>query len=470
MRKEPLALHLEVILPLCTLTLTPIRPLSFLDTPLSDLLLAPGPSNAEQELQTGYLTMESRRKLVPLSITDPLAVQRPLVGIWVSGLGPLEGHREKLCHPYLWSMCVRYLHNDQLEERVAVANDTFLVVVCSGPTVKELNDSPKSEQNFFECKMSYSSNVSAFGLFRSTSMFSLNKPASEQDDVVAHFEPFKSKEFEAAIDAEVKQESTAEESPPVRALYTELETPFPQPQPSPQAPPVRKPLNPIKLPDSLPPVHSTLPSKENTSDDIEITAQLEQQESLEDSAPIKPQVLDAERINLNQRWMESTKQTVHHLKTTLDGTPASALEGPYHNVLMAQQQQLSVLQRQIADLQQSLNSLSKRSESPVKEVSREAVIEFKAPEKLEITETTIDSSESEEGESDESFEKLRVDPLPAVTIDCPSNDSFNEDEKMSNTFDFPKIKIYYDEEENEDEFDEELYQIELKYCKEYGIN
>ena len=76
-----------------------------------------------QPMHFGYLTMDRSRKVVPLLEQDPLALQRPLVGVWIDHYNqtlPSGGDTAiigSLDTTLLWNACMRFLHNAHIKER-----------------------------------------------------------------------------------------------------------------------------------------------------------------------------------------------------------------------------------------------------------------------------------------------------------------------------------------------------------------
>jgi hypothetical protein len=61
--------------------------------------------------ESGYLTMDQARKLLPLLPSEPRAADLPLVGVWVSGVGHPR-------HPAVWAALQRFIHNTRLQDKV----------------------------------------------------------------------------------------------------------------------------------------------------------------------------------------------------------------------------------------------------------------------------------------------------------------------------------------------------------------
>ena len=76
----------------------PVRPLRIMPASLLATLEGIGRRGS---IQTGTLTMDSTRRLLPLMSGDPKAAQLSLVGLWITGLASLEG----LESPHTWAAC-----------------------------------------------------------------------------------------------------------------------------------------------------------------------------------------------------------------------------------------------------------------------------------------------------------------------------------------------------------------------------
>ncbi|GBG27558.1 SCL-interrupting locus protein-like [Hondaea fermentalgiana] len=141
-----LAMRVEVILPSISLEFTPITPLSILGTPLARQLDQWASAGTKMSTQVdpsdptacGFVTLNQTRKAVFLLEDDPMAYELPLVGIWLRSAAASDLGRHQtadwqtmLNGPFLWSVCLRYIHNDRIKEKVSPpeAPSTFLVVV-----------------------------------------------------------------------------------------------------------------------------------------------------------------------------------------------------------------------------------------------------------------------------------------------------------------------------------------------------
>ncbi|ESP05316.1 hypothetical protein LOTGIDRAFT_227950 [Lottia gigantea] len=114
----------------------PILPVPIVPTALSKNLAGPlSFSHIQGYPKTGYLTMDHTRKLLLVLESDPKALSLPIVGIWISGAPVIH-------HPFVWAACLRYLHNEHIQDRVCCSPDNFLVVLYS-----PLHSKPE----FYEC-------------------------------------------------------------------------------------------------------------------------------------------------------------------------------------------------------------------------------------------------------------------------------------------------------------------------------
>lgn len=127
-RKENIGLRLETVLPTSALVLTPIHTLPIWSNPTYLQLMK------DTKEKWGYVTLNETRKVVLLSIVDPLVFQRPIVGVWVAGVKNANDSN------VLWSVVLAYLANSMLKDKVFMDNKTFLVIVIH-----------RKETSCFEC-------------------------------------------------------------------------------------------------------------------------------------------------------------------------------------------------------------------------------------------------------------------------------------------------------------------------------
>lgn len=92
-----LQLRVSLSLPSLRVKAVPVRPLRIMPASLLTTLEGIGRRGS---VQTGTLTMDSTRRLLPLMSGDPKSVRLSLVGLWITGL-PGEG----LDSPQAWAAC-----------------------------------------------------------------------------------------------------------------------------------------------------------------------------------------------------------------------------------------------------------------------------------------------------------------------------------------------------------------------------
>lgn len=123
--------RMKAILPNISFQAVQLNSIPILATPLAKHLVSTTSHSAGDAPKMGYLTLNQVRKLVTLQETDTSVPLVPLVGVWVKfGIqyADAEIAATLLEHPFVWGACVRFLCSDHIQERVHVAQDTFLLV------------------------------------------------------------------------------------------------------------------------------------------------------------------------------------------------------------------------------------------------------------------------------------------------------------------------------------------------------
>ncbi|CAG9322553.1 unnamed protein product [Blepharisma stoltei] len=123
-----IVVNCQMLFPSLNIDFTPISPLKIVSTPLSVQLTQ---KNANQKFQTGYLTLDQKKRALPLLCSDPLAFKYPLVGVWATGSPGIQ--ECPLTHPLIWASCVRFIESKLIQERISPSPDqnTFLFVYFS---------------------------------------------------------------------------------------------------------------------------------------------------------------------------------------------------------------------------------------------------------------------------------------------------------------------------------------------------
>lgn len=135
-----------------------IRNLPLLMTPLAASLSRQ--EFGENVRRSGYLTLDRARKAVPVLKTDPLILQRPMVGVWVYGVTLSEDWeqstaRAQLADPQLYFACLGYVLSRTIKEKAELSKNTFLVAIYpSGSASQDGQRQVSPLPRFFECSCS----------------------------------------------------------------------------------------------------------------------------------------------------------------------------------------------------------------------------------------------------------------------------------------------------------------------------
>eukprot|EP01038_Epipyxis_sp_PR26KG_P004675 gene4675-6567_t len=132
-------IRFEVITPNCSFHAAPIKPISILATPLSKSVIQINPN--QSNLLTpiiGYLTMNQIRKLVMLMENDPCVSTVPIIGLWISINDMNNNHNGGfyLDHPFVWGALVKYVFNQNINDKVYIADETFLLALLVANSVE----------------------------------------------------------------------------------------------------------------------------------------------------------------------------------------------------------------------------------------------------------------------------------------------------------------------------------------------
>ncbi|TDH67284.1 hypothetical protein CCR75_000069 [Bremia lactucae] len=157
-----LEFQLECVASPVLFTFNLVRNLPLLMTPLAATLAKRDLTIRSGNLRSGYLTLDSTRKAVPLLKVDPLVMQYPIIGVWVYGVQIDDAWdddraRRQLASPFLYFACIGFLMSEAIRERVGPAKNTFLVALYPANDL-ECVGTIGTLPRFFEC--SYSSFLS----------------------------------------------------------------------------------------------------------------------------------------------------------------------------------------------------------------------------------------------------------------------------------------------------------------------
>lgn len=124
----------SLLLPSQRLTLQPIYPLLTCDTTLSRSLSSVLKKEKTQGVRpvmrdrdrTGFLSMDQGHRLLPLLENEPLAKEMPLLGVWVAC--GASGVRS----PLVWAACLRFMYSKSIVERALQSGAFLLLLYASG--------------------------------------------------------------------------------------------------------------------------------------------------------------------------------------------------------------------------------------------------------------------------------------------------------------------------------------------------
>ena len=74
---------MTVLYPKVDIQFTPILPLKIVSTPLSISVTA---RKQTKGFQSGFLTLDQSKRVIPLMYTDPMTLKYPLVGVWIANI------------------------------------------------------------------------------------------------------------------------------------------------------------------------------------------------------------------------------------------------------------------------------------------------------------------------------------------------------------------------------------------------
>ncbi|GLI60700.1 hypothetical protein VaNZ11_002793 [Volvox africanus] len=114
-------LMVTLLLPAVALSLTPLYAKRLCDVQLAHTLSQQG---GDDGVQTGYLTMDQARSLLPLAADDSNVYSVPLVGVWVRGVRGTN-------HPVLYATALQFAYASTLPDRAVQPDGAFLLLIFS---------------------------------------------------------------------------------------------------------------------------------------------------------------------------------------------------------------------------------------------------------------------------------------------------------------------------------------------------
>ena len=123
---DTLVLKFGLFFPDITFKFQPITPLKLVSTALSISLTRK--ESFSYKFQSGYLTLDQKRRVLPLKVTDSHIMQYPLVGVWATGV-----RGEITASDQVWASCIRFIESQLIQERISPSPETnsFLFVYFS---------------------------------------------------------------------------------------------------------------------------------------------------------------------------------------------------------------------------------------------------------------------------------------------------------------------------------------------------
>ena len=116
-------LKFNLVLPWIEFNYQMIQSLKLVSTPLSTMLTSK--EQIPQIYLSGFLTMDQKKRIMPLDIHDKLCLKYPLVGVWVARV---EG--EIHLNTNVWSTCIRFIETQTIHNKLSPCPESncFLLV------------------------------------------------------------------------------------------------------------------------------------------------------------------------------------------------------------------------------------------------------------------------------------------------------------------------------------------------------
>eukprot|EP01135_Chromosphaera_perkinsii_P005661 Nk52_evm32s356 gene=Nk52_evmTU32s356 len=135
-KRTSIGLSLELIVPSCSLSFTPINSTCMANCRLAKYLdLSSQVPESEVIPEWGYLTLDAHGNVLPLYCDQEESFERPIAGVWIKDIVDVT-------HPFVWAACLRYIHSDRIKDRAFMPPANFLVII-----------SGNGRKRFFECSV-----------------------------------------------------------------------------------------------------------------------------------------------------------------------------------------------------------------------------------------------------------------------------------------------------------------------------
>ena len=99
---EDTMVNFTMLMPNTNFKIRAIPQMKLVSTPLSRLLLGKTTAQSFNLPSSGFITLDSVERVIPLMPQDPFLKETPAVGIWLWNV-------EDLRSPYVWSVCTRFV-------------------------------------------------------------------------------------------------------------------------------------------------------------------------------------------------------------------------------------------------------------------------------------------------------------------------------------------------------------------------
>ncbi|GFH33140.1 uncharacterized protein HaLaN_32464, partial [Haematococcus lacustris] len=89
---------------------------------MAQRLVRPQATDGSEQLETGVLTLDQGRSLIPLAVHDPEVFSLPLVGVWVRGASCPD-------HPLVAAACLSFATSRALPDKAVQPDGSFLLLL-----------------------------------------------------------------------------------------------------------------------------------------------------------------------------------------------------------------------------------------------------------------------------------------------------------------------------------------------------
>jgi hypothetical protein len=200
--RNKLKLTAHMLFPSVSLVFQPIAPIKIVSTSLTQSL-------TERErfsycFQTGFLSLDQKKRVFPIKTTDKQRIKSPLIGIWATGINGVINQST-----LLWAACIRFIESQQIEGKISPnpSTNTFLLIYFAPrPTFFEVSTNGCSGWQIISQPLRFSaSNVRFFEeesqelILRSSEKKSLTASTSSSEAKSSQMRSFENEATETMI-------------------------------------------------------------------------------------------------------------------------------------------------------------------------------------------------------------------------------------------------------------------------------